>query len=1486
MPKLSRMRLVSIGHPRARFDDLLLDFRDQEGRATDTVLWLRNGGGKSSLLNLFYSVVRPRQTDFLGGKGGEEHRRLADYVQHDDCAIVACEWQLDGADSLFDGEPLRYLTFVFYEHHSSSPTDGLGVELQRLYLAAESRADVPELTLEGLPLTTISEDGQTMRRSLANFRRVWRDLQVSHPDRDVFVTEKQIDWTRQLESRGIDAQLFRYQLHMNSREGGVTELFTFADADSFVDFLLETAFDPQDAETVRGQVSTFHKELLRRHNELQPDHDLCRGLLERFTPFESVARNRAELRGQLTAYNTSRMKLQAGLDLLSADASAERQNYETRLEGCGATAVRQRSMAERLRRLARRLRYRALTTRLSAAEIEQTQRRAEMEAASRQEDLWTAAVPLARALDCERQAREYREQLRTRQSDHVLLIQQLTEAATALYSGLSHEIQRLDGAAEERQRESRHLRDEARQRREQATECAKKSAAAAAKADEIEVKLKAANGHWERLIVDCVALRTENAAESNITVARLAEEVSATQTQLDEVMAQETAVQHRRETLTEERTRLASLLRECDTFLKDLDERLAQRQSDHDALARDATLLSVLQVESVDLDKVCKEAIALGRDVARRTQEAILQLRLERADDEWATEYLRDQGHLPPNRDVLALLEWMKQRSIVCWSGWAYIEANLVPDQRRAAIARRPHLASGVIIGDEKALDLLRQADSLPNFAGPVAVGNPQQLLGDAISDECLVVGPSDDGLFDSVAAGRAEAEMLQRIARSRSEEGNREQSHDAVLRLVGRLEQYVEAYPTGWLNDVLGKRLQSLDDITQQKRRAEEVAAAKRHLQGELEGLVTSRKALHERHTALTVAQQRAIDFTEQHGRHLSSWMHERDSLQQEEQRSARQQQELNCRADQMESEAITSDAQAQQLITRVVLLREERARVRYAKPSDLPLPETSLDDARLRYQTVLAEYEEKVGADTLEQLAAHSDREAESARRRFEAVRKPDVCEQVVVQAIHALVAGTTAEEAKDRAAGQHWKAKQTLGQVATRIIQLREKLSDLAYSADDESTEEPEYPIADDLSPEEAEAEAIRAEGQAMETQREAEIAEKQAQQCREKINVLETTLIRIHAFAQRVNDVGVNHARLLEEANVVAGSDTAEASDDKLPGMADYTAAVDRLAQGLADAARRWADLDRIADQALKELHEWCRHDRFVSLPDGVAMRFAKLTGLDMERKLEYFREHLMTRLEQIDADLAEADKQRGIVVDAVMSSVNQALELLTRIARLSRLPDTVPGGGRHFLEVTTSAPENPAERRARVAELVDEVVQSGSLDSGLELVQRATRRVARPLRVRVLHPDLDSSGTRVLIHQMANFSGGERLTGAILLYCALARLRGQQLGTTTKRTSVLLLDNPIGTVSRVRYLDLQREVARALDVQLIYATGVHDIDAVASLPNIIRLRNTRRDVRRGHRVVEPEPQAPGEPQLLVDAVRVHILPPNGSAPAGS
>lgn len=80
-----------------------------------------------------------------------------------------------------------------------------------------------------------------------------------------------------------------------------------------------------------------------------------------------------------------------------------------------------------------------------------------------------------------------------------------------------------------------------------------------------------------------------------------------------------------------------------------------------------------------------------------------------------------------------------------------------------------------------------------------------------------------------------------------------------------------------------------------------------------------------------------------------------------------------------------------------------------------------------------------------------------------------------------------------------------------------------------------------------------------------------------------------------------------------------------------------------------------------------------------------------------------------------------------------------------------------------------------------------------------------------------------------------------LTSAILLYCNLARLRARNRGRLASQTSVLMLDNPFGMASRLSFLEVQLDVARAAGVQLVYTTGVKDYDAVSLFPNVNRLR---------------------------------------------
>jgi hypothetical protein len=54
MPRLCAARFESVGH--------------RDARPADSVLWLHNGGGKSSILNILFSVLRPSQREFLGSE--------------------------------------------------------------------------------------------------------------------------------------------------------------------------------------------------------------------------------------------------------------------------------------------------------------------------------------------------------------------------------------------------------------------------------------------------------------------------------------------------------------------------------------------------------------------------------------------------------------------------------------------------------------------------------------------------------------------------------------------------------------------------------------------------------------------------------------------------------------------------------------------------------------------------------------------------------------------------------------------------------------------------------------------------------------------------------------------------------------------------------------------------------------------------------------------------------------------------------------------------------------------------------------------------------------------------------------------------------------------------------------------------------------------------------------------------------------------------
>ena len=81
------------------------------------------------------------------------------------------------------------------------------------------------------------------------------------------------------------------------------------------------------------------------------------------------------------------------------------------------------------------------------------------------------------------------------------------------------------------------------------------------------------------------------------------------------------------------------------------------------------------------------------------------------------------------------------------------------------------------------------------------------------------------------------------------------------------------------------------------------------------------------------------------------------------------------------------------------------------------------------------------------------------------------------------------------------------------------------------------------------------------------------------------------------------------------------------------------------------------------------------------------------------------------------------------------------------------------------------------------------------------------------------------------------------------------MRATERTKYTDASSTLMLDNPYGAASRPTFLELQREVAKSMHIQLIYTTGIHDIEAIRMISNVVRLRNDSVDRKTGEHLLQ-------------------------------
>ncbi|GAA1856042.1 hypothetical protein GCM10009836_40250 [Pseudonocardia ailaonensis] len=1447
MWKMSRVRLDRVGPTAARFLDVTLDFTDErDGHPLDSILWLRNGGGKSTVLSLICALIRPRRTDFLATQATGKH--LEDYVLGADTAHVVVEWS--------GPEGRRLVTGAVHEWadraQPADPNRDHDRLTSRWYLftpqAGRAELDLLPFELDGRPAP--------QKEFLAALRG-WDAV----PKAGVAITDGQDRWSRLLDEQGLDPAIFTALLQMNATEGGIEGQFQFRNADQFVRYLLELIVDPE----VPGQVSAILERVragLAERPELLADLAFAT---------EAVPRLRAlaEGRGGLEEAEAAERALQARATGLAGAiaaslqrARAEEAEHADRQEELSTQVTELRGRAAGTEERERALRGVAARHRLAVARTELDRARDTQDAARATAAAWRGVVEVLRLRGARARVRSLEEQLAAAEEDAEPLRRKLAEAA-ARYA------RALDGVLAEQAEQAGELASRSTEAQERAEDARERTRAATIVHGRLDGELAALRGVLAELDSGIAAARAAGHVEADEEVGSAVERHRAADgeaaVELGRLVEERAGLRERREELRAAADGLAAERRTAQERGRAAAERAAALRERVTELAGDDRLRALTGgdeldpvVEAGDLDELLTASVA-------RAERQRVELAVEGAEDERALAALAASGLLPPTLDLARAQEAVEAAGIPVTTGWRYLADSVPAGEHTAVMRAAAALAAGLLV--HSADDLVRARTAVedtglrPTTAlvlattadleaarGPGALNGserpavPYTLIHPAAALTDPAAGGSETAAREQARAGRVSADAGLRAARDRDEDLRRRVRAlraDCPPGTVEGLDAEVagaretEARATVDAERVAAE-LQSVDEREQECETRREAAEGIRREAGVAVAILAG---LAERLAGAEPSRERA--------RALPA---EIDA----------------ARADitRGESEEEAARREAREAEDRAATLRRAGAALREARDGlDVPAAdletaaEVPLDEARRAHDSAASAYAREVSDSALAAALDEARRAVEGPAQQVAALPA------AVVDAATALAGGPEAVDAEARAAALA-RAETAVGAADEAVGAARSAV----HLAEDEAGRYPQGgPLPDPVPADAATALALAAEAAE-------ELVEQRAATERARTEHEKAGGLRAEA-RERASELGHQGQLLGIEAPEDEAPDRVVDVEDAKAEVAAVRARLDAA----GTAVRRGRG---VVEKVAREIVVWSAADRFAAVKAAVRDRF-RVTDVagELGPEAESLAGELETYATNLQGRLEELEEHKSVVVTAMTGMVRQALKSLARAQSLSELPESLGAwAGHRFLDVGPRSAVETADVvvRDRCARLVDLLTSRGAeVPRGQELLWQATNAVVGDgnWRARVLKPSTALAVERVSVERMRKWSGGEKVTISLLLFCMVAKLRATSRGRDLPGLGALPLDNPLGKANYVVFLDLQRKVAAANGVQLIFLTGVGDMKAVGRFPNIIRLRNSANRGREYVRIAD-RTQAGDDPSGAVDSTRLH------------
>ncbi|MER7234341.1 hypothetical protein ABT348_25760 [Streptomyces olivaceus] len=1524
MYELSRVRLYSIGPAGARYADTVLDLRGVGEAVPDPaptqaeffeeepvgpprrpapagVLFLENGGGKSVLLKLIFSVMLPGHRNTLGGASSGVLRK---FLLADDCGHVALEWQhvqtgecvVVGKVSEWRGRQVSGDPRKFAEAwYSFRP--GPGLTLDNLPVAEGTAVRPP---VEGV------SGAQGRRRTMKGFRDALTEAGKAYPHLEVYWEEIHDRWIEHLGDLRLDPELFRYQREMNADEGEAAGLFAVKKDSDFTDLLLRAVTDTRDTDGLADLVSGFGNKLGRRA-ELIAERDFTAGSVDLLGRIVEAADARARARDIHTGAERRTRSLARRLSARGAQERLRAGDLAQRVTAAAYAVTHAESARDRSALVAAELAYRHASLALTGAEKSAAAQKRELAEARTLHAAWQAAETVLRHRAAADRVARVSAAIREAERDAAPALAARTEAAVALVRALHAAAGRSEHHANEEEERSAGLQEVSDAAHRDSTAAATEAQRARSEAGHLRQRL----AEVEQETAEAVRAGWLDDSAPDADPARAA--LAASDAEKTAVAAWDTAreaarraTEHAREAAGAESRAELTAARAADAATAAghaheaerrtaealaAEDRLAEllglaaesrpgipqpRRDDRDRSAAPRTADGALTPE--ELDRFADELRELLDDTVSSAERQLFDLRTAAADDSRILGALGDGGLLPPGPDVLATVEFLGEHGIPALPGWRYLAQAVDPADHARVLAARPELVDGVIITDPdshtRAREALGDAALLPRSA--VAVGTAAALLAPTPSPEAdtgdVFLVPPNPAMHDEHAADE-ERQALRARATSRDEE---------IRTLAARLgkDRELAARLASWRTGCPAGRLAEL------ARSAEEASAFAEEAEAELTEARTARaeadedaaEAVHLRDERQEAAQKarRAADALAGLAfrlRERAGWQVRVRELADEGAEAEARAQACLDRARAADEDRRAAQRAADDARRTARALRAERSEIAGA-PDDVPdetsggghgapKAKASLPDLREAHRAASQVYEKVgVGADLrAEQARAESD---ESAAR----AELDRLSNKVRTRAGQLLESPDGSDGPSRQAAAA--RAEELVQLLETRMSSASEQLGRLRGEAERHAPEDGDAHtgLPEELLP------------------RDAEHAQ----------TLLRTATAELAARTEALAQAREAHAELLDAHR--AAEDAAGGFDETAAMLRDmlrehgpeeeqeepepYPAGLEEARHSAAEARRSLrgcaADLSA-AEAAVREAGDvLVRHansTRYEQVRTPARQQIRELPAATLPEHAAKWADAFAPRLRVLTDELAQLERNRDSIVDRLRGLVESALATLRSAQRLSRLPEGLgEWSGQEFLRIRFEEPDQ-ATLTERLGEVVDDATRAAVKKNsdlrrdGMSLLLRGVAAALQPkgVAVEILKPDAVLRAERVPVGQMGDvFSGGQLLTAAIALYCTMAALRSNDRGRDRHRhAGTLFLDNPIGRANATYLLELQRAVSDALGVQLLYTTGLFDTTALAEFPLVIRLRNDA-DLRAGLKYISVEEHLrPGLPQ---------------------